>query len=116
MKAAEATHCAGDQSKYWEMHDRLFAQQRALAPEQLPSHAQAVGLDEAKFAACLGGGAKAAKVRKDLADGAKLGVTGTPAFFIGVADGATVKVSRVIKGAQPFANFKDAIDSTLAQK
>ena len=114
FKASEAALCAGDQGKYWEMHDRLFANQRALGPEQLPAHAQAVGLDEAKFTACLGGGAKAAKVRKDLAEGTKLGVTGTPAFFIGVAEGANVKVSRVIRGAVPFAAFKDAIDAALA--
>jgi len=114
FKASEAALCAGDQGKYWEMHGRLFTNQRELAPDQLAAHAQAVGLDEKKFSACLGGGSKAAKVRRDLADGAKAGVTGTPAFFIGVADGATVKVSRVIRGAVPFAAFKDAIDATLA--
>jgi protein-disulfide isomerase len=91
FKAAEAALCAGDQGKYWEMHARLFANQRALAPGQLASHAQAVGLDEGKFTQCLEGGTKSAKVRKDLADGAKAGVTGTPAFFIGVTDGANVK-------------------------
>jgi protein-disulfide isomerase len=114
FKAAEAALCAGDQGKYWEMHARLFANQRALGADQLGAHAQAVGLDEAKFSQCLSGGTKAAKVRRDLADGAKAGVTGTPAFFLGVADGATVKVVRVIKGAQPLASFKEAIDSALA--
>jgi protein-disulfide isomerase len=114
FKASEAALCAGDQGKYWEMHDRLFSNQRALGTDQLGAHAQALGLDEAKFTQCLGGGAKAAKVRRDLAEGAKAGVTGTPAFFLGVADGATVKVMRVIKGAQPVASFKEAIDSALA--
>ena len=114
FRASDAALCAGDQGKYWEMHARLFANQRALAPGQLASHAQAVGLDEAKFGQCLEGGTKAAKVRKDLADGAKAGVTGTPAFFIGVADGANVKVTRTIKGAHPFASFKEAIDGVLA--
>ena len=114
FKASEAALCAGDQGKYWEMHARLFANQRALGADQLGAHAQAVGLDEAKFSQCLSGGTKAAKVRRDLADGAKAGVTGTPAFFLGVADGATVKVVRVIKGAQPLASFKEAIDSALA--
>jgi protein-disulfide isomerase len=114
FKAAEAALCAGDQGKYWEMHGRLFANQRALEPGQLAAHAQAVGLDEATFAQCLAGGTKAAKIRKDLADGAKAGVTGTPAFFLGVADGATVKVVRFIRGAQAFASFKEAIDGALA--
>ena len=114
FKASEAALCAGDQGRYWEMHARLFANQRALAPGQLASHAQAVGLDEAQFTRCLEGGTKGAKVRRDLADGAKAGVTGTPAFFIGVADGATVKVTRAVKGAHPFASFKEAIDAVLA--
>lgn len=113
FKAAEAALCAGDQGKYWEMHARLFANQRALAPADLASHAQAVGLDPAKFSQCLEGGTKVAKVRKDLADGAKAGVTGTPAFFIGVPDGANVKVARAIRGAHPFASFKEAIDAVL---
>jgi protein-disulfide isomerase len=104
FKAAEAALCAGDQGRYWDMHARLFANQRALAPSQLASHAQAVGLDEAKFTQCLEGGTKSTKVRKDLADGAKAGVT----------DGANVKVTRTIKGAHPFASFKEAIDAVLA--
>lgn len=114
FKAAEAALCAGEQGKYWEMHARLFANQRALAAADLASHAQAVGLDQTNFTKCLEGGTKGAKVRKDLADGAKAGVTGTPAFFIGVADGANVKVTRTIKGAHPFASFKEAIDAVLA--
>ena len=114
FKAAEAALCAGDQGKYWEMHGQLFVNQRALAPDQLAAHAKAIGLDEAKFTRCLEGGTKAAKIRKDLAEGAKAGVTGTPAFFLGVADGTTVKVVRVIKGAQAFGSFKEAIDGALA--
>lgn len=114
FKASEAALCAGDQGKYWEMHARLFANQRALASAELTAHAQAVGLDQTKFTQCLEGGTKGAKVRKDLADGAKAGVNGTPAFFIGVADGANVKVTRTIKGAHPFASFKEAIDGVLA--
>ena len=116
FKASEAALCAGDQGKYWEMHDRLFSNQRALAPDQLAAHAQAVGADEAKFSECLQRGVKVAKVRKDLDDGLKAGVTGTPAFFVGVADGGTVKVARVVKGAVPFAAFKEAIDAVLAAK
>jgi protein-disulfide isomerase len=114
FKASEAALCAGDQGKYWEMHDRMFANQRALGPAELAAHAQAVGLDGAKFTQCLEAGTKAAKVRKDLAEGAKAGVTGTPAFFLGTVDGANVKVVRIIKGAQPFGSFKEAIDSALA--
>jgi predicted DsbA family dithiol-disulfide isomerase len=98
------------------MHHRLFAHQRALAPADLPGHAQSLGLDGAQFRECLDSGRKAAKIRKDLAEGQRAGVRGTPTFFLGVADdaGAGVKVLRVIRGAQPLAGFRTAIDAALA--
>lgn len=116
FKAAEAARCAWDQGKFWEMHDRLFANQQALAPDNLPQHAQALGLDVSRFQQCLDSGQYAARIRKDLADGQNAGVTGTPGFFLGVTEpnSPTVKVLRVLKGAQPYANFKEAIDSLLS--
>jgi protein-disulfide isomerase len=53
FKAHEAALCAGEQGKYWEMHARLFANQKALAPEALRSHAEAAGADGAALQACL---------------------------------------------------------------
>jgi len=115
VKAAEAAGCAGDQGKYWEMHDRLFANQNALAAAQLQSHAEAVSLDAGKFKTCLDSGKFTAKVRKDLADAQKYGATGTPTFFIGLTDpkGSEIKAVRKIVGAQSYAAFKDAIDTLL---
>jgi protein-disulfide isomerase len=115
FKAAEAAQCAGEQRKYFDMHDTLFTEQKALGVADLPKHAQTVGLDVAKFQECLTSSKYAKNVRKDMADGQKAGVTGTPAFFIGVTqkDG-TIKVVNAMKGAQPYAAFKDAIDSALA--
>ncbi len=117
FKAAEASHCANEQGKYWEMHERLFANQKALGVKDLPQHAQALGLDEAKFQQCLDSGKYAARIRKDLTEGQKLGVTGTPGFFLGVTDpnGTEIKSVRQIKGAQPWAAFQGAIDSLLAE-
>jgi protein-disulfide isomerase len=117
FKAAEAANCSGgEQGKYWEMHDRLFANQNALAVQQLPGHAEAVGLDGQKFKTCLDSGKYAAKLRKDLADAQKAGVNGTPTFFIGLSDskGSEIKAVRKIVGAQSYAAFKDAIDTLLA--
>lgn len=116
FKAAEAANCSGDQGKYWEMHDRLFANQNALAATQLPSHAQAVGLDAAKFKTCLDSGKYAAKLRKDLADAQQNGINGTPTFFIGLSDpkSSEIKAVRKIVGAQNYAAFKTAIDALLA--
>jgi len=116
FKAAEAAHCAAEQGKYWEMHERLFAHPRNLTPAELPGHGAAVGLDPPKFQACLESGRHAGRVRRDLADGQKVGVRGTPTFFLGVAegDGTRVRVVRVIRGAQGFAAFKAVIDAALA--
>jgi protein-disulfide isomerase len=116
FKASEAAMCAGDQGKYWEMHDRLFANQNALAAAQLPGHAEAVGLDAGKFKSCLDGGKYTAKVRKDLGDAQKAGATGTPTFFIGRTDpnGTDVRSVRKLVGAQPYAAFKDALDTLLS--
>lgn len=118
FKAAEATHCAGEQDKYWEMYNLLFANMQKLNPTDMPGHAEAVGLDVGKFQECLDSGKYAARVRKDMSDGQQAGVTGTPAFFIGVTDpkDGKIKALRTIKGAQQFAGFKEAIDSLLAEQ
>ena len=118
FKAAEATRCAKDQGKYWEMHEKLFTNQTALAPADLATYAKSVGADEGKFKECLDSGKNAAKVRNDMADGRKAGVTGTPGFFLGLtqANAPTVKATKFISGAQPYASFKDAIEQMLAAK
>jgi len=104
-KAAEASLCAQDQGKFWEYHDQLFANQQKLEIAELKEHATAVGLDAAKFAECLDSGKKAEMVQADLADGKKLGINGTPAFFINGV---------MLSGAQPAEEFKRVIDQELA--
>ena len=116
FKAAEAAHCAGEQGKYWEMHDRLFANQSALSPAQLVLHGHAVGVDAEPFRQCLDSGKYAAEIRRDLEEGQNMGVRGTPTVFLGLIDAKTgqVKVAKMIVGAQPYARFKEAIDALLA--
>ena len=87
FKAAEATRCAKDQGKYWEMHARLFTNQQTLTPPDLVGHATAIGLNAEEFKKCLDDGTYAAAVRKDMAEAQKAGVTGTPAFFLAVPEG-----------------------------
>ena len=115
FKAAEAAHCAGDQGKYWEMHDRLFNNQQALAPENLTAYAEAIGLNRDAFQQCLDSDKYAMQVRDGLAQGQQLGIQGTPTFFLGTmtADGK-VKAVRILRGALPYSAFKEAIDSLLA--
>jgi protein-disulfide isomerase len=113
-KAAEAARCAGDQGKYWEMHDRLFGNQKELQPEKLPAHAEALKLDAAAFRACLDDSRHAARVKEDLQAGEDLGARGTPMFVVGPAGGNQVTSGVVIHGAQPIAVFKSEIEKLLA--
>lgn len=115
MKAAEAAQCALAQGKFWEMHDRLFANQKALAPPNLIAYAQVLGLDVTTFQQCLGG-QTTVRVKQDLAEGLKAGITGTPAFFIGtVTKQGKLKVLQKLIGAKPYATFKATLDSLIAQ-
>ena len=118
FKAAEAARCAGEQGKYWEMHDRIFANQKAMAPADLVNHAQTLGVDLPRFQQCLDSGKNVPKVRADLADGEKAGVNGTPTFFFGLTEknGPTVKAARKLVGAQPYGAFKEAVDSLLVSQ
>ena len=115
FKAAEAVNCAGAQGKYWEMHDRLFESQKTLEP--WAPHAEAVGIDVAKYEECLNSGKYANEVRRDMDEARKAGVTGTPAFFFAVTDPAGSKIKTIarLSGAQPYAAFKAEIDRLLAE-
>ncbi len=113
--AAKAARCAGQQGKYWEMHDRLFANQKELEP--WTPHAQAVGLDLTAFDACVASDKENSAIRRDMAEAQKLGVTGTPAFLIGRTDPKSSKLTilAALRGARPFADFKTEIDKLLAE-
>ncbi|OGH68182.1 MAG: hypothetical protein A3C15_00980 [Candidatus Magasanikbacteria bacterium RIFCSPHIGHO2_02_FULL_50_9b] len=82
FKAAEASHCAQEQGRYWAYHDQLFLNQTDLSEAALKKYAESVGLDVAKFEVCLKSGTYQAQVARDLQDGLALGVRGTPTFFI----------------------------------
>jgi protein-disulfide isomerase len=106
-KAAEAAHCAGEQGKYWELHDRLFANQQQLQVPQLKQHAGAIGLNQAAFDQCLDSGKHAAIVKEDVDYGGRMGVASTPTLYIN---------GRLVTGAQPPAIFESIIDEELAKK
>jgi|TARA_B100001971_G_C18251734_1_gene578792 protein-disulfide isomerase len=107
QKAAEASACAQDQGKFWEMHDAIFANQRALSIDNLKSYAGQIGLNQGKFDSCLDGGKKAGKVANDMKQAGEAGGKGTPYFVLINEDGKTTTVS----GAQPWVNFEAAIKS-----
>lgn len=99
--AAEAAHRQG---RFWDMHDRLFENQRDLRVETLAGYAIEMGLDMDQYKSDVEGEEVAKRISDDLAQAQKLGVTGTPSFFIN---------GRFLSGAQPFANFKRYIDEAL---
>jgi len=105
-KAGEAAACAGEQDRFWEMHDRIWAHPGQLQQSDLEGHAEALGMDEDALTTCLDSGRHATTVREDSELGARLGVSGTPAFFIN---------GRPLVGAQPFDAFAAVIDDELAR-
>ncbi|MGR9037620.1 MAG: DsbA family protein [Gammaproteobacteria bacterium] len=119
FKLAQATLCAGDQGKGWEMHDHIFSAKKALDPNKLSKDAKAIGLDAKAFDACMKAEKYAGQVDASLEEGAKLGIRGTPGFFLGktdVKDPGKIMATEKIVGAQPFAKFKEAIDKMLSEK
>ncbi len=111
-EASEAAECAGAQDKYWEMHDKLFAEQASWngntsATDVFKQFAADLELDADEFASCMDGDQFADEIAADQQDGADAGVTGTPAFFIN---------GRFVSGAQPIEVFQQLLDQLLAEQ
>jgi len=114
QKASEAASCAGQQGRFWEMHDLLFGDQKALETESLLARAEKLGLDNTRFVACLAG-QMTNRIKNDTKLAADLKVSGTPTFLIGtVEQGGHVKVSDRLSGAQPVKQFQAVLDRLLA--
>jgi protein-disulfide isomerase len=138
QKAAEASLCAHDQGKFWELHEKLYASQQALSVSDIKGYVAGLGMDAAKFNACLDSGEKASQVASEEETGASIGIRGTPGFMVysksakgdalvaklqavasslqaGV-DAGVVEVEGagngiVFAGALPYASFKEVMDA-----
>ncbi len=106
-KAHEAARCANEQGKFWAYHDKLFASAPKSSPEIFKGLAKEVGLEAIAFEKCLSSGKYQAAIKKDIEEGTRAGVTGTPAFFIN---------GRPLTGAQPLEAFARVIEEELAHK
>ncbi len=116
-KASEAANCAGEQGKYWEMHDKLFENQGDLKVEKLKQYASEIGIDMNSFDACLDSSKYKEEIEKDVDAGKKAGVSGTPSFFIGKSQEKSKEITgKRIVGARPYASFKQIIDQLLAEQ
>lgn len=113
-KAAQAAHCAGEQDRFWEMRSVLFANATKLEEENLPSYAQALGLDMPAFDACLESDRHLAAIDKSTQDAGGVQITGTPTFVVGKATGDWVEGKRVV-GARDFKIFEENISKVLAE-
>jgi protein-disulfide isomerase len=105
MGAAQAGRCAGEQGKFWELHDAMFADQAGLDRNGLVAKAKTLNLDEKQFDACLTSEKYKAQVQQDAQEGSRLGINGTPAFFINGV---------FLNGAQPESAFESVIKDELA--
>ncbi len=103
-KAAEAARCAGEQGKFWEYHDLLFESQTQRTTADFKRFGEHLKLSPKSFAQCLDSAKHQAAVEADIQDAARLGVTGTPTFFIN---------GRILVGAQPLENFRKIIEAEL---
>jgi protein-disulfide isomerase len=117
--SAEAAYCAGDQEKFWEMHDMLFSNQAgenagAFADRRLIAFAQKLGLDMNKFNTCFNGNAHKDLITQNGKDGLAAGVKATPSFIMSYKVKGVAK-TQLIEGAQPFDSFKQQIDAAMAE-
>ena len=114
-RAAQASHCAEEQGKFWEIHEQMMSRQDSLT--DLSSFAASLNLDVQKFDDCVSTGKYVDAVRKDMALTQKLGINGVPGFIIGRVESNNpmkIKGIAMIQGAMPFARFQQELDAVLA--
>lgn len=104
QKAAEASLCANDQQKFWELHDAMFTDQSNLGVDALKQKAVQLNMNAEQFNTCLDSGKYSETVKKDVVDGTKAGVSGTPAMFVN---------GRFLSGAQPYQEIARIIEDEL---
>ena len=106
MEAAEAAMAANAQGKFWQMNEKLFANQQALDRPSLDKYAQEIGLNMAKYKIAMDQHLYKQQIEDDSKAGTAVGASGTPAFFIN---------GQSLTGAQPFDAFQKVIDAELAK-
>jgi protein-disulfide isomerase len=113
LDAAIAARCAGEQNRYWAMHDQLFGGDRRLATADLQRHAKTIGLDMPVFSKCLQEARHTEAIFRDRAEGVRLSFRGTPGFVLLRTEVSDKNVPIVIPGAFPFEVFEEQIDRLL---
>ncbi len=114
MRAAQASRCAGDQGKYWEVADKILTNQAGLSTQSIDQFATDAGIDAAAYQSCMEGGRHLEAIRESAASASALGISGTPSFVIGRVSGDTLEGQKLV-GAMPFATFDTVIKQLLAR-
>lgn len=112
-RLSEAARCADEQGQFWALHREFFTSRKGSAPEEIRRLARALPLDFPEFEACLADGTYSQTIRDDEALGRKLGVTGTPTFFVGRSSGEGVVEAVRLTGARRAGDFRRVIDALL---
>jgi protein-disulfide isomerase len=118
IRAHVAAHCAVEQGKFWDMHNRLFTKAGSHTPDELSARANEIGLNPSAFAACVAADKYSASIRQSTGFAMSLGASGTPFFVVGKFDPKTNQLTpiKTIPGAYPFTQFQQYIDAALAGK
>ena len=117
--AAEAAYCAGDQNKFWEMHDIIFANQNGenigdYTDRRLTAFAETIELDMGEFNSCFNGGNYSKLVAQDQKDGFAAGLQATPSFVLSYTVNGETK-TKILEGAQSIDTFEQEIKAALAE-
>jgi len=116
QRAAEAALCAGEQGKYWELRDKIFHNRNRLGEADVEEYARSVGVEVEPWKECLSSGRYREKVTRDVRDGSRLGVNGTPSFAFGLTDPddpESITVTELIQGAYPYEEFVKRIQKLV---
>ena len=113
--AAISAHCAGEQDKFWQMHDTLFEGGGKFKPDDILGYAKMLGLENNAFKSCLTSSRYNEGIEQDVKDANKAGITGTPGFVVGRTTDNMVR-GTFISGTRPFSVFKAEIEKLLSAR
>jgi protein-disulfide isomerase len=118
LRAHQATRCAAEQGKFWEMHTKMFSPAGTHTPELLEARAAEAGVALAPYRDCMASNRTVADVQSSVNAAVQLGANGTPSFFVGIRDPEThrVRIVQALSGAQPFTEFEKVIVAVEAQQ
>jgi len=117
QSGAVAVHCAGEQGKFWEMHNSLFTDRRSLRPPDVVDRASKLGLDMVKFNECMNSKRYENEIETSVKGAERMNIGGTPTFLLGTLEdnGNSMKIKKFIIGAHPYEKFQAELDDLLKQ-